>query len=51
MSEISVYSWFRRWEKGGIAGLRDKKGHGRKPVLMAEDLPQSKNKCRKMFSG
>lgn len=46
VSEISVYSWFRRWEKGGIVGLRDKSGRGRKPILMAEDLPQIKKQVQ-----
>ncbi len=42
VSEISVYNWFKRWEKGGIAALRDKEGRGRKPILRAEDLDQIK---------
>ena len=46
VSEISVYSWFRRWEAGGIVGLRDKPGRGRKPILRAEDLPQIKEKVQ-----
>ena len=46
VSEISVYSWFRRWEAGSIVGLRDKPGRGRKPILRAEDLPQIKEKVQ-----
>jgi transposase len=42
VSEISVYGWLKRWETGGIIGLRDKKGRGRKPILKSEDLPQVK---------
>jgi transposase len=42
VSEISIYSWFKRWEAGGIIGLRDKEGRGRKPILQAEDLAQIK---------
>ena len=42
VSEICVYAWFKRWEKGGIAGLRDKEGRGRKAILQAEDLARIK---------
>jgi transposase len=42
VSEISIYSWFKRWEKGGIVGLRDKEGRGRKAILQKEDLAQIK---------
>jgi transposase len=42
VSEISIYGWFKRWEKGGIAGLRDKEGRGRKPILKSEDFLQVK---------
>jgi transposase len=38
VSEICIYNWFKRWEKGGLVGLRDKAGRGRKPILQAEDL-------------
>lgn len=38
VSEICTYTWFNRWEKGGIAALRDKRGRGRKAILLAEDL-------------
>ena len=38
VSEISIYSWFKRWEKVGIVGLRDKQGRGRRAILQAEDL-------------
>ena len=46
VSEICIYSWFRRWEKGGIVGLRDKAGRGRKPILRAEDLAVIKEKVQ-----
>lgn len=46
VSEISIYSWFKRWEKGGIVGLRDKEGRGRKPILRAEDLAQIKKRVQ-----
>ena len=42
VSEMSVYGWLKRWEAGGIAGLRDKAGRGRRAILRAEDLPQVK---------
>jgi transposase len=46
VSEISVYTWLKRWDKGGIIGLRDKSGRGRKPILGAEDLPQIKKQVQ-----
>lgn len=46
VSEIGVYNWFKRWEKGGIVGLRDKPGRGRKPILRAEDLAVIKEKVQ-----
>lgn len=42
VSEISIYSWFKRWETTGICGIRDKVGRGRKPILQAADLRQIK---------
>ena len=42
VSEMSVYGWLKRWEAGGIVGLRDKAGRGRRAILKAEDLPQVK---------
>lgn len=44
VSAITIYSWLNRWEISGIAGLRDKPGRGRKPILGAADLPRVK-KC------
>ena len=46
VSEISIYSWIKRWEVGGIVGLRDKPGRGRKPILRAEDLAVIKEKVQ-----
>ena len=46
VSEISIYTWFKRWEKGGIAALRDKEGRGRKAILQAEDLAIVKEKVQ-----
>ncbi len=42
--EISIYTWFKRWERDGIVGLSDKPGRGRKPILRAEDLELVKEK-------
>ena len=46
VSEICIYSWFKRWERGGIVGLRDKAGRGRKPILRDEDLSIIKEKVQ-----
>lgn len=46
VSEISLYSWFKRWEAGGIVGLRDKQGRGRKAILQPEDLAQVKQRVQ-----
>jgi transposase len=42
VSDISIYSWFKRWEEGGICGLRDRPGRGRRAILQAKDLTQIK---------
>jgi transposase len=46
VSEISIYAWLKRWERGGIVGLSDKTGRGRKPILKAEDLAVVKEKVQ-----
>lgn len=46
VSEISIYTWFKRWEAGGIVGLRDKAGRGRRTILRAEDLAVIKEKVQ-----
>ena len=46
VSEISIYTWFKRWETGGIVALRDKAGRGRKAILQAEDLAVIKEKVQ-----
>ncbi len=46
VSEICVYTWLKRWEKGGMVGLRDKAGRGRKPILRDEDLDQIKKQVQ-----
>lgn len=37
VSAITLYSWFERWETGGICGLMDKSGRGRKPILSLQN--------------
>jgi transposase len=51
VSEISIYSWFKRWEESGIVGLREKAGRGRKPILGAEDLAQIKRRVQENAQG
>ena len=46
VSEICIYSWLKRWERGGIVGLRDKTGRGRRAILKAEDLAIIKEKVQ-----
>lgn len=31
--QLSIYNWFNRFEEGGVAGLENQKGKGRKPIL------------------
>ena len=33
----TVYTWFNRWERGGLAGLANAAGQGRHPILGAAD--------------
>ncbi|MGI4864664.1 MAG: helix-turn-helix domain-containing protein [Janthinobacterium lividum] len=37
VSRQTVYSWFNRWEEGGLAGLANAAGQGRRPILIAAD--------------
>lgn len=37
MSKATIYSWFNRYEKDGIGGLRTKAGQGRKPKLSIDN--------------
>lgn len=46
VTEICVYGWLKRWEKGGIVGLRDKAGRGRTPILQVEDLAAIKKQVQ-----
>lgn len=40
----TVSNWFSNWEKGGIAGLWNASGQGRKSILRQEDLAIIKSK-------
>lgn len=33
VSNLSIYKWFDRFEKAGVAGLKNQKGKGRKAIL------------------
>ena len=37
VSRPTVYTWFNRWQTGGLAGLANAAGQGRRPVLGAAD--------------
>lgn len=40
--EVTVNSWLGRYERGGLAGLRNLPGRGRKPILDEDDLAKVK---------
>ena len=37
VSRPTVYTWFNRWEAGGLAGLANAAGQGRRPILGTTD--------------
>ena len=37
VNPITIYGWFDRWEKGGIIGLMNQPGRGRKPILSLQN--------------
>lgn len=37
VSPQTIYSWFDRWEQGGIESLKNKPGRGRKAVLRTDN--------------
>lgn len=37
VSKITIYSWLERWENKGLAGLMNKPGQGRKPILSLQN--------------
>ena len=46
VGEMCIYGWLKRWETGGITGVRDKPGRGRRAILQAEDLAIIKDKVQ-----
>lgn len=40
--EVSVNDWLRRYQAGGIEGLKTRSGRGRKPILNEADLVKVK---------
>jgi len=43
VSDITIYSWFDRWEKVGLSGLMNKPGRGRKPILSLQNTDHVKS--------
>lgn len=41
-NEVTVNIWLKRYEQGGIEGLRNLSGRGRKPILNETDLDKVK---------
>lgn len=41
-NEVTVNGWLKRYEEGGIEGLRTLSGRGRKPILSVTDLDKVK---------
>jgi transposase len=37
VSDITIYSWFDRWDRNGLVGLMNKPGQGRKPILSLQN--------------
>jgi transposase len=46
VSHPTISNWFDIWESGGIAGLRNKPGQGRKPILTEDDRAAIKAKVQ-----
>lgn len=46
VSHATVSNWLTAWETKGIVGLRNQPGQGRKPTLVAADLPLIKAKVQ-----
>lgn len=44
---LAVYDWFKRYEKEGLDGLREKGGRGQKPLMSRTDTPAVKEAVRK----
>ena len=45
--KLAVYDWFKRYEKDGLEGLREKGGRGQKPLMSRTDTPAVKEAVRK----
>ena len=43
ISEITVYSWFDRWETKGLSGLMNRPGRGRKAILSLQNSTHVKS--------
>jgi transposase len=43
ISEITVYSWFDRWEKKGLSALMNQPGRGRKAILSLQNSDHIKS--------
>lgn len=41
-NEVTVNIWLRRYQQGGVEGLRNLSGRGRKPILDEADLDKAK---------
>jgi transposase len=37
INPMTIYGWFDRWKKGGIVGLMNQPGRGRKPILSLQN--------------
>lgn len=46
VSHPTITNWFDAWESKGIAGLRNKPGQGRKPILSGADTAAIKAKVQ-----
>lgn len=45
--KLAVYDWFKRYEKDGLKGLREKGGRGQKPLMSSADTPAVKEAVQK----
>lgn len=47
VDRITIYNWFNAWESRQFAGLYDRKGRGRRPILNADQQEQIREWARK----
>lgn len=45
--KLAVYDWFKRYEKDGLEGLREKGGRGQKPLMSRTDTPAVREAVQK----